>query len=46
MQICGMYTNGQELINNFNQVEIIAATENLEFITLSGTHLTKQFEEK
>lgn len=42
----GVYTNIQGLINNFNQLEIIAYTKTPDFIVLTETHLTTEIEEQ
>ena len=41
-----LYTNVQGLINNYNQIEIIAATEKPKFLILSETSLTKDIDDK
>lgn len=46
MKISGIYTNAQGLINNFSQVEIIAALKKPDYIILSETHLTKNIGEQ
>lgn len=43
--IRAIYTNIQGLINNFNQLEILAETEKPEFIILSETHQTEEIDE-
>ena len=40
------YTNVQGLVNNYNQIKIIATTENPDFLILSETHLTKDIDEQ
>ena len=46
MEIQAIYTNIQEILNNYNQLEILSQIKKLKFIILSETYLTKAINEE